>query len=108
MGRRITARVAGHWSVVVVHKVTLRNVEFVLKESSGKTEEGKARLRAAASRAGDASTERALKRVRFAENGDDDNAEMPEPTSESAPSKLPAEDASSSSCLLYTSPSPRD
>ena len=62
-----------------------------------KTEEGKARLRAAASRVGDTLTGRALKRVRFAENQDDINAEVPEPTSESAPSDLPAEAASSSS-----------
>ena len=62
-----------------------------------KTEEGKARLQAAASRVGDAPTGRALKRVRFAENQDDNNAEVPEPTSESAPSNLPAEAASSSS-----------
>ena len=53
--------------------------------------------RAAASRVGDAPTGRALKRVRFAESRDDDNAEMPEPTSVSAPSNLPAEAASSSS-----------
>ena len=46
---------------------------------------------------GDAPTGRALKRVRFAENQDDNNAEVPEPTSESAPSHLPAEAASSSS-----------
>ena len=51
-----------------------------------KTEEGKARLRA-----------RALWRVRFAENQDDNDAEVPEPTSESAPSNLPAEAGSSSS-----------
>ena len=62
-----------------------------------KTEEGKARLRAAASRVGDAPTGRALKRVRFAENQDDNNAEVPDPTSESAPSNRPAEAASSSS-----------
>ena len=59
-----------------------------------KTEEGKARLCAAAN---DAPTGRAFKRVWFSENRDDDNAEMPEPTSESAPSNLPAEAASSSS-----------
>ena len=41
MGRRITARVARNWSVVVVHKVTLRNVGFALKESSGKRRKGK-------------------------------------------------------------------
>ena len=62
-----------------------------------KTEEGKARLRAAASRVGDAPAERASKRVRFAENQDDNNAEVPEPTLKSAPSNLPAEAASSSS-----------
>ena len=61
-----------------------------------KTEEGKARLHAAARRVGDAPRGRALKRVRFAEGRHDDNAEMPEPTSESAPSNLPAEAASSS------------
>ena len=62
-----------------------------------KTEEGKTSLRAAASREGDAPTGRAVKRVRFAENRDDDNAGMPEPSTESAPSNLPAEAASSSS-----------
>ena len=62
-----------------------------------KTEEGKARLRAATSRVGDAPTGRALKRVRFAENQDDNNAEMPEPTTETAPPHLPAEAASSNS-----------
>ena len=61
-----------------------------------KTEEGQARLRAAASRVGDAPTGSALKRVRFTEGRDDDNAEMPEPTPEPAPSNLPAEAASSS------------
>ena len=62
-----------------------------------KTQEGKARLRAAASRVGDAPTGRALKRVRFAESRIDDNAEVPEPASESAPSNISAEAASSSS-----------
>ena len=38
-----------------------------------------------------------MKRVRFAENQDDNNAEVPKPTSESGPSNLPAEAASSSS-----------
>ena len=55
-----------------------------------KTEEGKARLRAAASRVGDAPTGRALKRVRFAESRVDDKAEVPEPTSESR-SPLPTQ-----------------
>ena len=49
------------------------------------------------SRVGDVPTGRALKRVRFAENQDDHNVEMPEPTSESAPPNFPAEAASSSS-----------
>ena len=44
-----------------------------------KTEELQDRLRAEASRVGDAPTGRALKRVRFAENQDDNNAEVPEP-----------------------------
>ena len=48
---------------------------------------------------GDSLTGRALKRVRFAENQDNNNAEVPAPTSESAPSNLPAEAASSSSVL---------
>ena len=48
---------------------------------------------------GDTLTGRALKRVRFAENQDNNNAEVPAPTSESAPSNLPAEAASSSSVL---------
>ena len=42
-----------------------------------KTEDGKARLRAAASRVGDAPTGRALKRVRCAENQDDNNIIKP-------------------------------
>ena len=62
-----------------------------------KTEEGEARLRAAAGRVGDTLTGRALKRVRCAENQDDNNAEVPEPTSESAPTNLLAGAASSSS-----------
>ena len=41
--------------------------------------------------------ERALKRVRFAENQDDNNAEVPEPTTETAPPNLHPEAASSSS-----------
>ena len=62
-----------------------------------KTEEGKARLRAAASRVGDAPTGRALKSVRFAADRVEDDAETPEATSTSAPSNLPTEAASSSS-----------
>ena len=62
-----------------------------------KTEEGKARLHAAAIRVGDAPTGRALKRVRFAADRVEDDAETPEATSVSAPSSLPAEAASSNS-----------
>ena len=40
-----------------------------------------------ASRVGDALTGRALKRVRFSEIQDDINAEVPEPTSDSDPSR---------------------
>ena len=65
-----------------------------------KTEEGKACL--GASRVGDTLTGRALKRVRFAEDQDDNNAEVPEPTSESASSNLPAEAASSSSAPTHS------
>ena len=74
--------------MVAVHRATLKNLEFALKENSRKTEEGKARLRAAASRVGDTITGRALQRVRFAENQDDNDAEVPEPTSKPAPSNL--------------------
>ena len=45
----------------------------------------------------DGPTGRALKKVRVVEKQDDNNAEVPETTSESAPSNLPAEAASSSS-----------
>ena len=58
-----------------------------------KTEEGKARLRAAASRVGDAPTGCALKRVRFAADRVEDDTETPEATSASAPSSLPAKAA---------------
>ena len=54
-----------------------------------KMEEGKACLHAAASRMGGTLTWRALKRVRFAEDQDDSNAEVPEDTSESAPQTFP-------------------
>ena len=56
-----------------------------------KTEEGKARLRAADSREGDFPTGRALERVRFAADRVEDDAETPEATSASAPSSLPPE-----------------
>ena len=77
-----------------MHWATPKNVEFALKENSGRQRRGKS---AAASRVGDDPTGRALKRVRFAENQDDNDAEVPESTSESAPSNFPAEAASSSS-----------
>ena len=67
-----------HWLVVVVHKVTLRSVEFASKESSGKRRKGKpvfmlqplefAML-----------LKRALKRVRFAADRVDCNTEVPDP-----------------------------
>ena len=69
-----------------------------------KTEEGKARLLEAASRVCDTLTGRTLKRVRFAENQDDNDANVPEPTSEAAPSNLPAEAALSSSALALPAP----
>ena len=64
----------------------------------GKTEEGKARLRAAASRVGDAPTGRAEESSVCGKPGR--RPEMPEHTSESAPSNLPAEAASSSSAPI--------
>ena len=68
-----------------------------------KIEEGKARLRAAASRVGDAPTGRALKRVRFAADRVEGDAETPEATSASAPSSLPAEDATTNSLPAHPS-----
>ena len=68
-----------------------------------KTEEGKARLRAAASRVGDAPTCRALKGVRFAADRVKDDAETPEATSASAPSSLPTEDATTNSLPAHSS-----
>ena len=68
-----------------------------------RTEEGKARLRAAASRAGEAPTGRALKRDRFAADRVGDDAEGPEDTSASAPSSLPAEAASTNSLPAHSS-----
>ena len=62
-----------------------------------KTEEGKARLHAAAVRVGDAPTGRVLKRVRFAADRVEDDAETPEATSVSAPSSLRVEAATSNS-----------
>ena len=68
-----------------------------------KTEEEKARLRAAASRVGDAPTGRALKRVRFAADRAEDDAETPEVTSASAPPSLPAEAATTNSLPAHSS-----
>ena len=67
-----------------------------------KTEGGKARLRAAASRAGDAPTGRALKRVRCAADRVEDDAETQAP-SVSAPSSLPAEAATTNSLPAHSS-----
>ena len=97
MERRTIVRVAEHSSVVAVHKCRIR-VEGELR----KTEEGRARLQAAATRVGDAPTGRALKRVRFAGDRVDSSAEVPTDHtagshSVSASSTLPAETASSSS-----------
>ena len=77
-----------------------RHTEECLIRAEGelkKTEEGKASLRAAASRVGDTPTGRALKRVRFEADRVGDDAEAPVEASASAPSSLPAEDASSNS-----------
>ena len=70
-----------------------------------KTEEGKDRLHAAAVRVGDAPTGRALKRVRFAADRVEDDAETPEATSLSAPLSLLAEAVMSKS-LPATSSEP--
>ena len=83
--------------MAAVHRATPKKCRIRVEGELRKTEEGKARLRTAASRAGDTLTGRALKRLRFAEDQDDNNTEVPEPTSESAPSNLPADAASSSS-----------
>ena len=104
-GRQIAIQVAEHKSVVAVHKATPRNVEFVSRE---KTEEGKARLRAGASRVGDAPTGRALKRVRFVADRVEDDAETPEATSASTPSSLPAEDATTNSFPTHSSEQRKD
>ena len=86
-GGQIVVQVAEHWSVVVVHRATPRNVEFVSRERPGRQRRGKF-VSAAASRAGDAPTERAVKRVRFAADRVEDDAETPEATWASAPSSL--------------------
>ena len=54
------------------------------------------------SRVGDAPTVRALKRVRFAADRVEDDAETPEATSASAPSSLPAEDATTNSLPAHS------
>ena len=84
---------------MAVHRATPRNVERELR----KTEEGKARLLAAASQVGDAPTGRALKRGRFAADQNEDDAETPETTSASAPSSLPAEDETTNSLPAQSS-----
>ena len=90
--------------MVAVHKATPMNVEFVSREIRN-VEEGRARLRAAASRVGDAAQgERALKRVRIAEDRVVGSAEILEPTPAPASSTLSAEAASSSSSCLRLQP----
>ena len=79
----------GQWWLCKAHTEECRiRVEGELR----KTEEGKARLRDASSRVGDAPTGRALKRVRFAADRVGNEA-----TSMPAPSSLPAGAASSNS-----------
>ena len=68
-----------------------------------KTEDGKARLRVAPSRVGDAPTGRALNRVRFAADRVEDDAETPEATPVSAPPSLPAEDATTNALPAHSS-----
>ena len=87
--------------MVAVHRATPRNAELVSRVNSDR---GRAsRLRAAASRVGDAPTGRALKRVRFAADRVEDDAETPEATSASASSCLPAEDATTTSLPAHSS-----
>ena len=68
-----------------------------VEEDLRKTEEGKALFRV-----GDAPTGRALKRVRFAADRVEDDAETPEVTSASAPSSFPAEDATTNSLPAHS------
>ena len=77
--------------------------ECRIRVEQRKTEEGKALLPAAASRVGDAPTGRALKRVRFAADEVENDAETPEATSASAPLSLPAEDATTNSLPAHSS-----
>ena len=75
-GRQIAVRVAEHGRAQGHTEECRNSVEGELR----KTEEGKARLRAAASRVGDAPTGRALKRVRFAADRVQDDGETPKAT----------------------------
>ena len=63
--------------MVAVHKVTPKNVEFAFKENSRRQRMEKPVF--ALQPVEWVITGRALKRVRFAENRDDDNAEAPVP-----------------------------
>ena len=83
--------------MVAVHRGHTDECRIRVEGESRKTAEEKARLRAAASRVGDAPTGRAFKRVRFAADRVGDDADAPEDTSASAPSSLLAEAASSNS-----------
>ena len=82
--------------MVAVHRAP-KNVEFALKQNSGRQRSEKPVFAPQPVEWVMLPQERALKRVRFAENQDDNNAEVPEPTTETAPPNLPAEAASSSS-----------
>ena len=72
----------------------------------GRTQEDRRRESPSSCRSqssGDAPTVRALKRVRFAADRVEDDAETPEATSASAPSSLPAEDATTNSLPAHSS-----
>ena len=60
--------------MAAVHKGTPRSVEFVLTGELRKTEEGRIRLKAAATRVGDVFVVCAAKRVRFASDQVDGGA----------------------------------
>ena len=85
--------------MVDAHRVTLRNVELVSRECPGKRKKGKPVF--TLQPLGLVTLPRgvhwrALKRVRFAADRVDDNAEVPEPMPVSAPSVLPVEASPSS------------
>ena len=73
-GRQIAVRVAEHLVSGGRAQGHTEECRVRVEGELRKTEEGKARLRAAASRVGDAPTGRALKRVRFAADRVEDDA----------------------------------